>query len=303
MMKLAVGHSAKYAPDAVVADIIKQCEDDLGHVTPQAGIVLAATGLEYAPILSGLRKRWPDLNLIGCSSVGELSSKLLYEEDSVAVMLFASEVIEIRVGLGRDVSDDPNRAALDAVEAAKSQCTKDVVLCITTPESLTTSSDAIVTGIAEALNDDTPIVGGTAGDNWKFEATYQFFNDEVLQNSVPVMLFAGPLHLSHGVASGWNPIGRKAPVTSVEGNVVHTIGERSAVDYYEHYLGKNATPSGEYPLAVLESGDHYYLRAPLGYDESNGSVFFAGDIPLGSEVQITEASRDDVLERLRGSGH
>ena len=301
MLKLAVGHSAEYAPEAMVQEIIAQCEDDLDGANPQAGIVLAATGLEFSAILTGLRRHWPSLNLIGCSSVGELSSKLLYEEDSVAVMLFASDKIEIRTGLGREVSKDPKKAASAAVKQAVSQCTKEVVLCITTPESLTTSSDAIVSGIAEALEGDVPIVGGTAGDNWKFENTYQFFDGEVLQDSVPVLLFAGPLNLSHGVASGWNPVGRRAPVTNVEGNVVHTIGDQRALDFYEHYLGKNATPSGEYPLAVLESSGHYYLRAPLGYDEDKGSVIFAGDIPLGSEVQISEASRDDVLEGVRAS--
>lgn len=117
-------------------------------------------------------------------------------------------------------------------------------------------------------------------DDYTFDKTYQFFQGEVLSDSIPVLLFSGKLLFSHGVACGWTPISQRSRVTKVDGNVVYEIDGQRALDFYQHYLGEERFASNYaiYALAVFEDQNHFYLRAPNGYDQQSGSVKFL-DIP------------------------
>lgn len=226
-----------------------------------------------------------------------MSSVAGFHESSLVVVLIASDGIEIATAVGREVSADPHGRSAAAARAAKARCTADPRCCITLPESLTTSGAVIVDGLRSVLGDECALVGGLAGDQVRFKGTFQFFGDEVLQDSVPVLVLAGPVLCSHGVASGWTPIGKRAEVVRAEANVVYMIGDQTALAYYQRYIGGNRPPTGEYPLAVFESGrESLYLRAPLHSDPATGTVTFFGDVPLGATVQLAQTTRERIIE-------
>jgi hypothetical protein len=161
---------------------------------------------------------------------------------------------------------------------------------------------SILEGLNNALGSGVTVVGGSAGDQWRFQKSYQFYKTEVLNDSLPILLFSGNIIFSVGISSGWRPVGKRSVVTKVSGNVVYEIDNRPALEFYHYYFGGKMMPSGEYPLAVFEEDtERFYLRAPLGYDETEGSVTFAGDIPLNATVQITEADRDSILKGVEES--
>ncbi len=116
------------------------------------------------------------------------------------------------------------------------------------------------------------------------------------------MLFSGEVLFSHGIAHGWNPIGKPGIITKADKNVLHEIDGKPAIDFYHHYLG-DLPPSPEYPLAIFEIGDRdFYLRATPGtYIPNSGSITFVADIPENARVQIAEATRDDVLNAAKSS--
>ena len=170
-------------------------------------------------------------------------------------------------------------------------------LCLTTPTSMTASDSAIVRALRSALGSGTPVFGATAADQWRFTGIRQFFGREVLHDAVPFVLLAGDIRFSFAVNTGWSPLGRAAVVTEAEGNVVKAIDGQPATAFYRHYLGNvEISQLGEYPLAVFtgEAND-FYLRACLSIDDAKGWLNFAGDIPAGSRVQITQTTRDEVL--------
>ncbi|NEO85365.1 MAG: hypothetical protein F6J87_14110 [Spirulina sp. SIO3F2] len=302
MLRVVVGHSDDPDSESAIAEVLQQCQADLKGAMPQAGILFAAIDFDYPFILDTINKTFPEVQLIGGTTDGEISSVLEFQQDSLTLMLFCSDTVEIAAGVGRNVSQAPAQAAQAAIAQAQQQLTTPPKLCLTVPEGLHVNQSQILRYLKQTLKDSPiPIVGGFAGDQYQFKATYQFYNAEILQDSVPVLLFGGNLLFSHGVVSGWQPLGQPSRVTKVGHNVVYEIDGQSALSYYRQYLG-GLDPAGEYPLAVFErDSEHFYLRAPLAHNVDEGSVTFFGEVPDQSIVQITTANRDEVVAAAQTS--
>lgn len=298
MLKVAVGHSEMVDIDDLMDEIFEQCEEVLDGETPKAGILLAAVDLDYQKILKALQDKWPGLQLIGCTTDGETSSRLGFVDDSLTLALFASDSIDITVGVGRDASRDVTTAAREAFDQARQATDKPPGMCIALPASLTTSSEQIVEALKAAVGPEVPLFGANAGDQWRFEKTFQFFNREVLEDAIPLILFSGPIAVSSGTQSGWTTIGPIGTVTRVEGNVIQRIDDGTALDFYRSVLGPDAVPTGDRPLAILDDADRISrLRTSnTMFDPDTGAVTFFGEFSEGDRVQITLAKRNDVLD-------
>lgn len=301
MFKVAVGHSNDPDSYCAIAEVLEQCRKSLAGEIPNAGILFAAIDFDHHLILQQIDRVFPGIELIGGTTDGEISSVLGFEQDSLALIVFCTKSIKIVAGIGEDVSLNPVAATSRAVKQALGKSDQVAKLCLTIPETFGTSGVSIVNGLKLALGEQIPIFGGLAADQYQFQQTYQFFKTKVLSDSVPVLLFCGELLFSHGVASGWNPIGQKSRVTSVHKNIVYEIDGKPALNFYHRYLGSLA-PTGEYPLAVYNNAtDQFYMRAPIIHDCSNGSITFAADIPSQAVVQITQASCEDILSASKTS--
>jgi len=232
-----------------------------------------------------------------------MSSALGYREDSVALVLFGSDSIEFASGIGRDVSKNIPSACRAAVESAAAKSDLPTAICITLPQSMTTSAQQIVDSLRKELGSNVPVVGGTAGDGYRMVATRQFCGREVCSDSVPVLLLSGPLVYSVAVESGWEPVGEPGLVTRSEGTVLHEIDGRPALEFYRRFLGETANPTPDCPLAMLdENGKVECLRATDGtFDADTGAITYLAEIPEGKMVRITVADRGNILDGCRAS--
>lgn len=297
MLKAVIGHSCDPNSDMAVAEILEQCKSALDEkLPPKAGILFAAYDFDHKLILQKIKAQFPNIALIGSTSYGEISSINGFQQDSVVLLLLCSDNIEMQAGVGRSVSKEPSFAAQNAIQQAIGTNANTPKLCITTPESLTISCTTILEGLQQVLGKSFPIVGGFAAEPWTFQTTYQFFDTEVLTDAVPVLLLFGDVIYSTGVACGWQPIGKSAQITKVEGNTVYEIDHEPALDFLENSLC-GRTPSAEYPFAVFEpDSELFYLRGCTGYDKNFGTVSALSDIPLNATVQVAQASRQEILD-------
>lgn len=300
MLKVVVGHSND--PDSLEAvnEVLDQCKQQLEGKAAQAGILFAAVDFDHALILQRIDQVFPNLELIGGTTDGELSSILEFQQDSLVLMVFSSEEIEIRAAVGRNVSANPVAIAEQTVTAAKQSLQSSLKFCITTPESLTTNISSILNGLKAALG-EIPVFGGATADGTNVQKTYQFYKTEVLIDSVPILLFAGNILFSHGVSSGWQPIGKRSAITKVNGNIVYEIDGKPALELYQHYF-EDFAPDAAYPMAVFPpQEERFFLRGVLSHDPESGSLTIGGDVPEHSAVQITEATQDDILTAAKTS--
>lgn len=305
MLEVAAAHTIEFEADRIVDDLVETARNKLDGTTPRAGLVFSAIDLDHDAILDGLTDAFEGIQLVGGTTDGELTSERGFEEDSVAAIFFGSDELDFGTGVATGLSTDPAEATRRAVDSAREAIDGEPSLCITTPEGLEVNSTTLLQGLRDQLGEKMPIVGGLAGDQFLFESTYQFGDDQVYEDAVPVLLMGGDVVHSHGVASGWEPLGKRAEITRAEGNVIYEIDDQTAVDFYRHFIGDGVINDGVYPLAIFDEQDEqdedFYLRAPVGYDEDEGSVTFFGNVTPGATVQITRGERSAIIEATRTS--
>lgn len=306
MFKVVVGHSEDPDSQSAIEEVLSQCTQALDGYVPQAGILFAAIDFDHALILNQIQQDFPQLELVGCTTDGEMSSTLGFQQDSLSLMLFYSDTVGIHAGVGYSVRENPGLAAQQAVQQATGKSSDAAKLCMIVPASYlidgsTTSGVAILEGLKLALGNTVPIVGGAAGDQFRFRTTYQFFGSEVLSDALPILVFSGEILFSHGIACGWQPIGRKSKVTRADKTLLYEIDGKPALEFYQSYLG-NRPPTAEHPLAVYEeNSNRYYMRVPNTYDAETGSINFLSDVPEEAMVCVTEASRDEIIAAAASS--
>jgi hypothetical protein len=316
-MRACVVHSQDVDSVDAVAELIAGAKLALGASVPRVAMLFAGIDHDFDIVLEQINAQWPGIALIGCTTDGEMSSHILFAEDSLALVLLAGDDFYAVSGVARSVSTDVagsiRTSVNDAVQRLAGRDTGDRQvngvgprLCITMPDGLTVSGSAALNALRAVLGDAVPIFGGTAGDQWRFKGTRQFHGTEVLYDSVPFLLFGEGVIFSCGVETGWRPIGREGRVTDVDGHVVRAIDGRPATEFYREFLGNaDITHLTEYPLAVTaddgQDTNSYYLRAPGRTDEATGCIHFLGDVPDGARVHITTTNRDQILAATRTS--
>lgn len=292
-MRVLVGHSEDPLAPAAAAEAAEAVLAQASG-TPIVGLLLyVSPSLDVQAAVAAIRAAFPHVPLIGCTTDGECSSTHRFCEDSLVLTGFASDAITGHAAVGRGLSTDVRAAAREVWTSLTAR--GEPALVVVVAESLGADGVALTEALAELVPAHIPVVGGAAGDQWKFESTRQVFGDELLQDGVAALALYGPLAVGVGIGSGWEPIGPTATVTRAAGGTVSEIDGQSALSWFREYLGARGAPSPEYPFAVYPEGGGYYLRAPLVFNESDGTIGFAASVPTGSRVRVTAATRDAVL--------
>ena len=302
MIKVGLGQSENIDTDAAVESVIKQCRQHLAGYQPQAGIVFSGVNFDHRLMLDRIVEKFPEIDLIGCTSSGDFSSSFGFSDDSISLMVLYSDNVEIGIGVGRSLSDNPEAAVQSAVDQASEKLSKPASICLAFPDGYNRSFDPIMKMLNLALGVDCPVFGGAAGTQWKESLTpFLFYRNEILVDAIPIMLLGGPIEYSFSIANSWQPVGKKAKITEAEGRLVKRIDEFKAVDFYRYYLGDHSQPAGEFVLAVYDKdSQNSYLRAPMAYNP-DGSITFTESIPQGATVQLTEAIRDVMIEDTKNA--
>jgi hypothetical protein len=301
---MAVGHSDDIEPSDAIEAIVAQCERGLEGARPSAGLLFLTYDTDPAPFVTGVRAAYPDIELVGSTSIGEMSSALGFREDSATLALFTSDTIRIAAGFATGVAADPLGAARRAVAQARVKSDLEPRLCVALPSVAVGDPTPLLRELRRELGGDVPVLGGGSGPRLGGDpdVARQFFGDQILQDAVTVLLFTGPLSASFGVDNGWRPVGRTGTVTDASGFTIRTIDGEPAIEFFERYLGSGARPTAANPLAVFHGdSDRFHLRVALEADPTTGAVEVAGDVTVGSRVQLTVAVIDDIFDGTRSS--
>ncbi len=303
MLKVIVGHSEDVLTAEAARETIAQIRASLAGAQPRAGILLCSVDYDHALMLSVIKEAFPAMELIGCTTDGELSSAIGFTEDSLTLMVFVSDTVDIRAGCGRGAASRGYEAGREAAAAAKGSnlAPGEERFAIILADPFNAGISGVDEGIRGVLGDLFPVFGGASAAHSKQRQTFQFFGDEVLTDSVVLLLFAGPFVFADGLKGAFSPLGPREMVTAVRDNVLVEIGGRPAVDYFRRYTG-NFDLFMNYCLAVYENNrDNFYVRSAPFSDPKKGTVTLNGRVPQGAMVQIGSPDRKNLLHSCMDS--
>ncbi|MDO8600996.1 MAG: FIST N-terminal domain-containing protein [bacterium] len=282
--KIAVGKSGAEKPDFIIA--------------------FASVGFDQQELTRGIREVSGKVPIIGCTDAGEITNEGPSQK-SVGVMAITSDQIVFTTGLGKDIKAGARMAGQAVAREVKERAPAELRAFIMLPDVLTGNGADVVRGVLDVLGLHFPVVGGAAGDDFLFQKTYQYRDDEVTSGAVAGVGLSGKFSMGIGVRHGWMPIGTPMKVTKSEGAVVHELDNRPAVSIYEDYFGEKAADLKKEPLARMAITyplgikvpdlDEYLIRDPITVDDK-GAITCAAEIPQGSEIRLMIGSKEKAVE-------
>jgi len=155
-------------------------------------------------------------------------------------------------------------------------------------------------GMRKAVPDLNNLVGAGLMGDMGGRQTYQWFDDEICQQSVMALTFSSRIAMHTVVLRGAYPVGGYRTVTRSEGATVMEIDGRPALEVISEMFNGMKDPS-EFAFSVMLGVNHGDLWAP--YDEMNYSNCLCLRIDLKRnelimfEPELTPGTRFQLMSR------
>ncbi len=250
--------------------------------------------------LTLLRSRGRGLNLVGCSTAGEIANEGVGEK---GFSLLAIHFEETRVRLASCRLANGKDSRLVGEDVGRDLKTPELRAVFVFGPGTNVNGSELASGLSASLGKNVVIAGGLAADELDFKNTHTLCGEEIYEDRVVAVGFYGSrISVSCGSEGGWRPFGPARRVTKASGNILQELDGKPALQLYKQYLGEKAKQlpaSGlSYPFAILR-GDRTMsglIRSALDIDRENEALVMAGDVPQGCQVCLMHADTDALIQ-------
>ncbi len=278
---------------------------ELAGAHPDLAMVFASGAHLVAPepTLEAVQEVLAPGSLVGCGAGGVLAAGREVESGTAVAVWAASfdgtgeaRSFHATAGLGR--SDDiPDLSGARAV----------ILLC--DPYSFPTT-DALAD--LHAIAPGVPAIGGLVSARTGDGGGALFFDGEVREHGAVGVSLHG-VEILPCVSQGAAPVGREVTITAAEGNIIHELAGRPALQTLEEIIGglrprERALIAGGLLIGiVLDSGKPEYeqgdflVRGVLGADEESGQLAIGATVREGQIVRLHARDARSADEDLRRS--
>ncbi|HBN08639.1 MAG TPA: hypothetical protein DD435_08320, partial [Cyanobacteria bacterium UBA8530] len=181
---------------------------------------------------------------------------------------------------------------------------KDKQLLFIFPDGLTANSNLLIKSIQGGLGYHVNILGGSAGNDFQMATkTFQFCNQDILNDSVAGVLITGDFDYHVEVSHGCKALGRPRTLTKTSANRLVEIDNEPALNTLRNIIDKSSMDD----IAVVNlisfgesfQGKGYssdmLIRAIFGFNDEEGTIQLAAQIPQGADVRIVRRDPDKVI--------
>lgn len=254
--------------------------------------------------LKELQNAYPNAQLFGCSTAGEIAGTNVQDDTIVATAL---EFQTTRFEIAQTHCDSPEGSRNAGAALAEQLPTEGLVHVLVLSDGQRVNGSELVAGLQSALPQNVQITGGLAGDGARFEHTLVVVGDNAEEGRIAIVgLYGDRLKVGYGSLGGWDPFGPRRRITRSHGNVLYELDGQPALALYKRYLGEHANglPATGllFPLSLqTPDGRHEFTRTILGVNEADQSLTFAGDVPEGHVARLMKANFDRLVDGAQGA--
>ncbi len=303
-LEMGIGSSSQADVFAAGEEAAHQAVAHLAGRRPDLTLVFSSIRFADPRMLRAVRSVTSAAPLIGCTDAGGITTAGP-KRRSVTVIGLLLKDASCATAVERHISSRPREAGERLAETLRSAAPDASGFLLVFPDGLTVSGSEVLLGIEKKISRHVELAGASAADDLFFQKTFQFYNDEILTDSLPGVFFWGDIKVGIGVRHGWVPVGRPRRVTRSSGHVVYQVDNRPAVSIYEDFLGLKrqelmedplASMTFSYPLGTEVQGQSEYLLREAIRVGRAGSLICTGDVPQGSRVRLMIGGYESALE-------
>ena len=297
-MPIKIAFSNKDLPD-VVTDLKTQ----YGDLEPRIVIFFASSKYDPVELSRRMQAAFPQASVAGCSTAGEIASGKMIDGSVSAIFLDREIVGQSASAVVDDlrehvrVSDAFAKMERD-LNAPVSSLDIEKYVGIVLMDGLSGAEEALMEKIGDRT--DLFFVGGSAGDDLKFQSTHVMIDGQAYTNAALLLI----LELKRGFDSvktqSFRTTGKTLLATQVDESLrlVSEFDHRPALEAYAQALGvAPEEASAQFmrrPLGLMVDGDPF-VRSPQRVHD-RGILFYC-QIKQGMELEVLQAT--DIVAHTR----
>lgn len=271
-------------------------------------------------LVTALQQFAPNLKHAGCSTAGEITPDGLREGQALA-LLFPASTFTVVSQMIEQISSSSIEEISGRVRALKRQLIAEVpakrrdnVFAVCLIDGMSYAEENVTAAINWHL-DDIPLIGGSSGDDLKFEATNLLSNGSVRSDAAVVALFATDVPFHVFKTDNFVATDDKLVVTASDPvhRIVHEFNAAPAAEEYGNSVGLlpgDLTPHSfaTYPTVVRVGGEYFCRSIQKTNDDGSLSFFCAIDdgivLSIARAVDLVESTQNafrEIDDRLGGT--
>lgn len=248
-----------------------------------------------------------DCPIIGCTTAGEIISEKGYMEGGMVGVTLASEELAVHSRLIEPLDRFDWQAAERLAEDMKGELQlidrleRDKAFGLLLIDGLSMLEEQVIASLFNHF-ENIPIIGGSAGDDLRFETTRVYHDGRFLPNAAVFTLFETRLPFRPFRVQHFVPTETRLVITESDcaTRTVTEINGAPAAEAYAQAIGlgiKDLTPQvfAAYPV-MLRIGGEYFVRSIQKVND-DGSLTFYCAIDTGLVLTVTRGTA--LVENLR----
>jgi hypothetical protein len=298
-MKITTACSTK----SNINDIVKDLQSQIGDFQKKMVVYYASSAFDPDMISKEMQAGFPGVTVLGCSTAGEITSgKML--NNSIVAMAFDDEAMkDVEIAVIEDLKDEKGvEKAFAAFEKYYGIPMLDMnpsrYVGMILVDGLSGAEEKLMERIGEMT--DILFVGGSAGDDLKFEGTHVYANGKSYQNAAVLALMKPGTKFTFIKTQSFSILPEKLVVSKADeaNREVIEFNGKPAVVAYAEALGipaENADSRFMHNPVGLVVNEEPYVRSPQRV--SDGKMKFYCGVMEGMELSLLESQ--DIIEGTR----
>ena len=241
---------------------------------------------------------------IGCTTAGELVSGKMLKQSVVLVAFDGASLQAAHVALVEDMKrEDSVAAALDALGRAvgglPAELDPEHYVGLVLHDGLSVAEEAVMSQLSARTN--VPFVGGSAGDDVRFEGTHVFADFQPRAGASALALLRPTGRYTILKTQSFEVLDRILEVTDVDEatRTVRAFNGNPAANEYAAQLGISVAELpdhfGSHPVGLVMGDGEPYVRSPQRVDGTD--VVFYCQVKLGMKLHVLQSR--DIVDQTR----
>ncbi len=310
-MNVKISYSTKENVNDAIEDIKEQFTD----IDPRMVLYFASSVFDQENLSQQMQNAFNSATVFGCSTAGEIvSGKML--KRSIVAMAFNSDAIEdVKVEIVENIKEGNNvEAAFSAfgvyygTSMAELDFKKYVGIILV--DGLSGAEERLMDRIGDLTN--VTFVGGSAGDDLKFEKTFVFAGNKAYTNAALLALIKPKIGFDIIKSQSFCGTDKTLVATkvNVEGREVIEFNNRPASVVYAEAIGTSVDKAPDYfmsnPVGLM-FGDEPYVRSPQQI-KGEKMVFYCNvlegmELSLLTSTDIVKDTKEAIDDKKKELGN